>query len=185
MTKETIIGRRSFGKGLVQVEMDLGDGSAVRLTTARYYTPTGRSIQKPYTRGNKKAYLDEALQRIASGEFVNKDSIPTIDSLKFTTPKGKIVYGGGGIIPDVFVPIDTTSYMNGFYYNSIYEYAFEYVDANRETLLNKWELTSFITNFDSDNKVFNSYLETLSEKQPSSAKEKKTDKRVPFIHTCK
>lgn len=171
--KGTIIGRRSFGKGLVQVEMDLGDGSAVRLTTARYYTPTGRSIQKPYTRGNKKAYLDEALQRIASGEFVNKDSIPTIDSLKFTTPKGKIVYGGGGIIPDVFVPIDTTSYMNGFYYNSIYEYAFEYVDANRETLLNKWELTSFITNFDSDNKVFNSYLETLSEKQPSSAKEKK------------
>jgi Periplasmic protease len=103
----TIIGRRSFGKGLVQIEMPLGDGSAVRLTTARYYTPTGRSIQKPYKGKNRYNYrsLDE---RILNGELLYKDSIKVVDSLQFKTPAGKIVYGGGGIVPDVFVPIDTT-----------------------------------------------------------------------------
>ena len=101
----TIVGRRSYGKGLVQREMELGDGSAVRLTVARYYTPTGRSIQKPYTNGNK-AYHREYQNRYKNGELVHKDSITVNDSLKYTTPKGKIVYGGGGIIPDVFVPKD-------------------------------------------------------------------------------
>lgn len=101
----TIVGRRSYGKGLVQREMDLGDGSAVRLTVARYYTPTGRSIQKPYDHGNQ-AYFNDYLNRYKNGELVNKDSITVNDSLKFKTPKGKIVYGGGGIIPDVFVPKD-------------------------------------------------------------------------------
>ena len=107
--KGTIIGRRSFGKGLVQIEMDLGDGSAVRLTTARYYTPTGRSIQKPYEKGEKGNYYKDYQKRVINGELLNKDSIKVIDSLQFKTPKGKIVYGGGGIIPDVFVAIDTTS----------------------------------------------------------------------------
>ncbi|SHI84548.1 carboxyl-terminal processing protease [Mesonia phycicola] len=99
----TIIGRRSYGKGLVQREMNLGDGSAVRLTVARYYTPTGRSIQKPYSHGSNDKYFEEYLARYNNGELLSKDSISVNDSLQYKTPKGKIVYGGGGIIPDVFV----------------------------------------------------------------------------------
>ena len=104
--KGVIVGRRSFGKGLVQREMDLGDGSAVRLTIARYYTPTGRSIQKPYELGDKD-YFEDYLNRYENGELRSVDSIKVADSLKFRTPKGKIVYGGGGIIPDIFVPKNT------------------------------------------------------------------------------
>ena len=100
-----IIGRRSFGKGLVQREMPLGDGSAIRLTVARYYTPSGRSIQKPYTEGSQD-YFNEFEKRFSSGELYEKDSIKVADSLKFKTSKGRIVYGGGGIIPDVFVPLN-------------------------------------------------------------------------------
>lgn len=105
--KGTIVGRRSYGKGLVQREMDLGDGSIVRLTVSRYFTPTGRSIQRPYDKGNKD-YYDEYFERLESGELLDSEKIKVDDSLKFTTPKGKIVYGGGGIIPDVFVPIDNS-----------------------------------------------------------------------------
>ena len=101
----TIIGRRSYGKGLVQREMDLGDGSAVRLTIARYYTPTGRSIQKPYENGNENYFRDYE-RRYENGELKSVDSIKVDDSLKYVTPAGKVVYGGGGIIPDVFIPKD-------------------------------------------------------------------------------
>lgn len=98
-----IVGRRSFGKGLVQREMPLGDGSAVRLTTARYYTPSGRSIQKPYE-DKQEVYFNEFEKRFLSGELYDVDSIKVADSLKYKTKKGRVVYGGGGIIPDVFVP---------------------------------------------------------------------------------
>jgi carboxyl-terminal processing protease len=101
-----IVGRRSFGKGLVQQEMNFDDGSAVRLTIARYYTPTGRSIQKPYTKGNDEAYANDFYKRFQTGELYEKDSIKIADTLQFKTPKGKVVYGGGGIVPDVFVPIE-------------------------------------------------------------------------------
>ncbi len=104
--KGLIVGRRSFGKGLVQREMSLGDGSAVRLTIARYYTPTGRSIQKPYELGDK-AYFEEYLERYENGELRSAENIHVADSLRFLTPLGKVVYGGGGIIPDVFVPKNT------------------------------------------------------------------------------
>ncbi|BAO54445.1 S41 family peptidase [Nonlabens marinus] len=100
--KGTIIGRRSFGKGLVQQEMQLGDGSAVRLTVARYYTPTGRSIQRPYNKGNED-YFNEYLKRYENGELTDKNNIEVNDSLRYKTPGGKVLYGGGGIIPDVFV----------------------------------------------------------------------------------
>ncbi|BAO75266.1 S41 family peptidase [Winogradskyella sp. PG-2] len=104
--KGIIVGRRSYGKGLVQREMALGDGSAVRLTVSRYYTPTGRSIQRPYTNGNNSGYHSDYYKRLRTGELADEASIEVDDSLKFTTPKGKVVYGGGGIIPDVFVPVD-------------------------------------------------------------------------------
>lgn len=106
--KGTIVGRRSFGKGLVQREMALGDGSAIRLTVSRYYTPTGRSIQRPYYNGNSEDYYNDYYKRLSNGEFSNEENIEVADSLKFKTPKGKVVYGGGGIIPDIFVPSDTS-----------------------------------------------------------------------------
>ena len=102
----TIVGRRSFGKGLVQEQVMWPDGSALRLTVARYYTPTGRCIQKSYE-GGLEEYHAESYNRYENGELLSADSIHFPDSLKFYTPEGKLVYGGGGIMPDVFVPIDT------------------------------------------------------------------------------
>ncbi|WP_298779237.1 S41 family peptidase [uncultured Polaribacter sp.] len=174
--KGTIIGRRSFGKGLVQVEMDLGDGSAVRLTTARYYTPTGRSIQKPYSGENNKDYYKEYQKRFTNGELLNKDSIPVVDSLKYTTPKGKIVFGGGGIVPDVFVAMDTTSYMSPFYFNTINDFAFDYVDNNRKKL-KKWNVDNFIADFDADETIFDTYLKQQKDKVTPSFKTKQNIKK--------
>jgi len=156
----TIVGRRSFGKGLVQQEMSLGDGSSVRLTTARYYTPTGRSIQKPYNHKGNKGYFKEFEKRFNNGELTNVDSIKVIDSLKFTTPKGKVVYGGGGIIPDVFVPIDTLNYISNIYINSLNNFVFEYVDSHRADFK---DLTfkEFKGNFDKDGKILKAYLKRL------------------------
>ena len=173
--KGTIIGRRSFGKGLVQIEMDLGDGSAVRLTTARYYTPTGRSIQKPYTGNGNKNYYQEYEQRIASGELLNKDSIQVIDSLKFKTPKGKIVYGGGGIIPDVFVAIDTSFTLTNYSFYSMNNFAFDYVDNNRKEL-EKWNIDTFIQSFDKDETVYNAFLIAIKMSNKPSSKEKESMK---------
>ena len=167
--KGTIVGRRSFGKGLVQQEMDLGDGSAVRLTTSRYYTPTGRSIQKPYADHNTKLYNSDYLNRVHNGELISKDSIKVIDTLKYTTPKGKIVYGGGGIIPDVFVPIDTSRTYNTAFYRGLNSFVFKYIDTHRAEF-NAWELKNFVANFDADENIFNSYLEELDFKVPMGPK---------------
>ncbi|NNC48995.1 MAG: S41 family peptidase [Flaviramulus sp.] len=155
--KGVIVGRRSYGKGLVQREMDLGDGSAVRLTVSRYYTPTGRSIQRSYKNGNKD-YYDEYFERMDRGELLDPEKIQVDDSLKFTTPKGKIVYGGGGIIPDVFVPIDnsmqneTLSFLlrRGFFGN----FVFEELEKDRH-LYDKTSREEFINTFEvSDDLVF-------------------------------
>ena len=131
-----IVGRRSFGKGLVQQQLPLSDGSAVRLTIARYYTPSGRSIQKPYEMGKNEEYEQDIINRYLHGEFYNQDSIHVTDTLVYYTPKGRIVYGGGGIMPDVFVPRDTTNYTP--YLNKsisyLYQYAFQYSDKNRSVL---------------------------------------------------
>jgi len=129
-----IVGRRSFGKGLVQEQRMLPDGSALRLTVARYYTPTGRCIQKPYNKG-KADYYNDINHRFLHGEFEKADSIHFNDSLKYTTPGGNIVYGGGGIMPDVFIPVDTSGYSNYFRdlraKGIIYQYAFAFVDKHR------------------------------------------------------
>lgn len=107
----TIIGRRTFGKGLVQRPIDLPDGSMIRLTIAHYYTPSGRCIQKPYEKGNKKDYAEDMMHRLKSGELMSADSVHFADSLKFYTLKQhRLVYGGGGIMPDEFVPLDTMKY---------------------------------------------------------------------------
>lgn len=174
--KGTIIGRRSFGKGLVQVEMELGDGSAVRLTTARYFTPTGRSIQKPYAKNGDKNYRRDYQNRISSGELLSKDSIKVIDSLQFKTPEGKLVYGGGGIIPDVFVAIDTTSYMSNFYFNSVNNFAFNYVD-NKRKILSKWEIDTFVNDFDIDETIFDNYLSSIKDRAKPSFKTKESLKK--------
>ena len=107
--RATIIGRRTFGKGLVQEQYGLSDGSAIRLTVARYYTPQGRSIQRPYEKG-RKVYMDELWERYSNGELLNADSNKVGNGKKYETAGGRIVYGGGGIMPDIFVPLDTSSY---------------------------------------------------------------------------
>ncbi len=129
-----IVGRRSFGKGLVQMPIDLSDGAELRLTIARYFTPSGRSIQKPYDEGYE-AYERDQLDRFEHGEFFSADSIKFNDSLKYQTKKGRTVYGGGGIMPDYFVPLDTT--MNSAYVNKLFssdtsrEYLLDYVSKNK------------------------------------------------------
>jgi carboxyl-terminal processing protease len=153
-----IVGRRSFGKGLVQSPFDLSDGSELRLTISRYYTPTGRSIQKPYE--DEDEYSRDIISRYNHGEFFHADSIRFNDSLKYTTPNGRTVYGGGGIMPDYFVPLDTT--LNSHYLNELYtstsiqEYTFGYAETHKDELLKKG-FESFLKTFD----VSDDMLETL------------------------
>ena len=136
--RATIIGRRSFGKGLVQQQMPFEDGSAVRLTVARYHTPSGRCIQKPYTLGDQKDYEKELVERFEHGEFYSADSVHYNDTTVYRTKKGRIVHGGGGIMPDVFVGRDTT--LNTPYYNKVvnlaftYQFAYQYTDQHRKEL---------------------------------------------------
>lgn len=133
-----VIGRRTFGKGLVQAQLPFADGSALRLTVARYYTPTGRSIQKPYTPGDGIGYYMEILDRYNHNEFFSADSIHFDESMKFTTPGGRTVYGGGGIMPDIFMPLDTlgiTPYYNEVWNsNVLYRYTMDFTDRHREEL---------------------------------------------------
>jgi len=161
--KGTILGRRSYGKGLVQRDMALGDGSAVRLTVSRYYTPTGRSIQRSYDKGNED-YYHEYYKRIDNGELSDASNITIADSLKFTTPKGKVVYGGGGIIPDVFVPINKkmeNGTISRIQASGIMDYfVFEDLDKNREPFKNMSQ-QDFLKNYivsEDDLERFTKYL---------------------------
>ena len=136
--RATIVGRRSFGKGLVQQQMPFDDGSAVRLTVARYYTPSGRCIQKPYTLGEQEDYAKDLEERWEHGEFYSADSIHFSDTTTYRTKNGRIVRGGGGIMPDVFVGRDTT--LNTPWYNRCvnlaytYQFAYKYTDTHRKEL---------------------------------------------------
>jgi carboxyl-terminal processing protease len=160
----TIVGRRSFGKGLVQREMDFDDGSAVRLTTSRYFTPSGRSIQKPYVKGQGEAYSLDFEKRFESGELYAKDKIEVADSLKFKTKKGRVVYGGGGIVPDIFVPLEVKKGEENLAYilNSavVSHFVFEQIDKNRNTFTRiKFDaLSTSMQNNDTYLHLFESYL---------------------------
>jgi carboxyl-terminal processing protease len=149
-----IIGRRSFGKGLVQEQIPLNDGSALRLTVARFYTPSGRCIQSSYNNGNED-YYNNIYERFHNMEQLVADSIHFADSLKYTTKSGRIVYGGGGIMPDFFVPVDTSG--NSEYYNSIYRkgfiysFAYNYADENRKTLSSLTKADEFDNYLDKNN----------------------------------
>jgi carboxyl-terminal processing protease len=158
-----IIGRRSFGKGLVQKPYFLTDGSLVRLTTAHYYTPSGRNIQKPYENGMEE-YKRDYLDRLSTGQLFSADSIQLADSLKFKTLiNGRDVYGGGGVMPDIFIPMDTSSHYR--YYNRlrrnniVYNFVLDYVDQNRPELKNKYpEFDAFASNFEITEEMVNSIL---------------------------
>jgi len=142
--RAVIVGRRTFGKGLVQRPFKFEDGSMMRLTVARYYTPSGRCIQKPYNRGDKKAYEKELLDRANEGEFYCLDSIQINDTVRYTTRLNhRTIYGGGGVMPDVFVPVDTSEYST--YYRDltakgiINQYAIKYVDKNRKAIAKQFK----------------------------------------------
>jgi len=163
-----IVGRRSFGKGLVQRPFQLPDSSEVRLTTARYYTPSGRCIQKSYSEGVDKYYEDYST-RYKHGEMENSDSIKFPDSLKYHTAGGRIVYGGGGIMPDVFIPLDTTPFTDYFLNlrrkNVINMFVGDFVDKNRKDLQKKYpEFDGFDKNFIVDDSFMKDFL-VLAEKQ--------------------
>ncbi len=148
MTERLVVGRRSFGKGLIQRPIELVDGSELRLTIARYYTPSGRSIQKPYE--DREDYALDYYNRFEQGEFFSADSIKFNDSLKYETAKGRTVYGGGGIMPDYFVPIDTT--MGSAYVNrlnnsgALREFVSSYVSKN-EKKLDQMSFEEFYRNY--------------------------------------
>ena len=154
-----VIGRRSFGKGLVQEPYELRDGSELRLTVARYYTPIGRSIQKPYKGKTKQEYEDEYEKRFGKGELSNQDSVSRIDTTKFRTAGGRWVFGGGGITPDVFIPIE--DYLKNDYYQNAKtwasEYAFQYYVGHRKELkFGTWQ--EFQRNFRVTDYSFSEFL---------------------------
>ncbi|MBR9855261.1 MAG: S41 family peptidase [Algicola sp.] len=163
----TIVGRRSFGKGLVQREMDLGDGSAVRLTVSRYYTPTGRSIQKSYKNGNHD-YYKTFMDRYSSGELASPDSIKVADSLKFVTPNGKVVYGGGGIIPDVFVPIGTNQEEAIESMDDTYQFfarfVFEHLEEDR-TIYDDYTQNTFLDEYNVDDILFDKFIQFVLDRK--------------------
>ncbi len=156
-----IVGRRSFGKGLVQDQVELNDGSAVRLTIARYYTPSGRCIQRKYNGGVEDYYTD-MLNRYESGELENIDSLKIQDSTTFYTKSGRKVYGGGGIIPDIFVPLERNenlSYLNSILNSGvIYKFSFDYVDKNRSSFKIYKNASQFISSYQVSNTTFENFI---------------------------
>ncbi len=165
-----VIGRRSFGKGLVQIPIELPDRSMIRLTVSRYYTPSGRCIQKPYTKGDRQNYATDAIQRYNKGELTNADSIHFPDSLRYyTRKKGRVVYGGGGIMPDQFVPLDTARYTRMYREISargmVVQANLRYLDNNRKKLRKQWPaFAQFRQQYVTPDKVLEKLLDEAQEK---------------------
>ena len=179
-----LIGRRTFGKGLVQRPIPLPDGSMIRLTTARYYTPTGRSIQKPYTKGDLESYNKDLIDRYNRGEMISADSIHFPDSLKYNTlTKNRVVYGGGGIMPDYFIPVDTTAaifvagrtslYRDIFNRSILFKYIRTVIEANRKIYQEQYpDFDSFKKNFTITDNMLNDLLAMYKNEKADELKEK-------------
>lgn len=176
--RAVVVGRRTFGKGLVQRPFKFEDGSMMRLTVARYYTPSGRCIQKPYKRGDKKAYENELLERYNEGEYYNLDSIQFNDTLRYYTRlNGRTIYGGGGVMPDVFVPVDTSEYST--YYRDLSakgitnQYAIGYVDKNRKAISKQFKtIKDFDNGFTVSDEMMRDFI-ALGEKDSVKYNEEK------------
>lgn len=185
-----IVGRRSFGKGLVQKPFSLIDGSAVRLTIARYYTPSGRSIQRPYDEG-KDEYYKELTRRYEHGELVTEDSIAFPDSLKFTTLNSKrTVYGGGGIMPDVFISIDTSmisDYLSKVTREGLVnEFALEYTQDNRGKLMATYlTVKDFKNNFDAENELLTAFVDFAAKNEVEKDEEEITTSKTFLLTRLK
>ena len=183
--RAVVVGRRTFAKGLVQRPIRFDDGSMMRLTVARYYTPSGRCIQKPYVKGDKKAYSEDIVNRSKEGEYYCVDSIQFNDSLRYATLKNRrTIYGGGGIMPDIFVPVDTSEYST--YYRDlvakgvIYQYAIDYVDKHRKDLKKQY---ATVDDFDKRFNVTDDMMQALiaageKEKVTYNEEQYATSKRV-------
>lgn len=182
-----VVGRRSFGKGLVQRPLPFDDGSMIRLTIAHYYTPSGRCIQKPYKKGDALDYAKDLENRLKHGEFTNADSIHFADSLKYyTLRKHRVVYGGGGIMPDYFVPLDTTKYTK-FYRqltakNYIINTNLKYIDANRKQLKKQYpQFDKFLASYEVPQQVVDTIL-SQAEKDKITPKDKaELEKSLVFL----
>lgn len=183
-----VVGRRTFGKGLVQRPFPFPDGSMIRLTTQRYYTPSGRSIQKPYVAGEEDSYEHELIDRLQHGEYTNADSVHFADSLRYETLRlRRPVYGGGGIMPDRFVAVDTTKYSD--YYRDIVakgllnQYCVNYIDENRKALRKKYRTEdSFVEQFTVTPEMLDG-LRALGEKEGVKFDQEQYDRSLPVIQT--
>lgn len=179
-----VVGRRSFGKGLVQRPFEMPDNSVVRLTVARYYTPSGRCIQKPYSEGSEEYYMDFK-HRLDHGELMNADSINFPDSLKYSTNNGRIVYGGGGIMPDIFVPLDSIRF-NDLYSALIRKgvvnrFVNEFMDDNRKSLVKKYpEFKKFNKVFKLEDDDFADFLK-IAEEEDIEVKSEELDPNIDFL----
>jgi carboxyl-terminal processing protease len=161
-----VVGRRSFGKGLVQEQYDLSDSSALRLTVARYYTPSGRLIQRPYEAGKDAEYDGESDNRYYSGELLHRDSIKVSDSTEYKTVGGRLVFGGGGIIPDIFVPIDTITY-NSYFLNlnvHISPFTYRFMDANYKQFASYKDANAFAENYQVTEAMLNDFYKYATTK---------------------
>lgn len=180
-----IIGRRSFGKGLVQRQIDFDDNSSVRLTVSRYHTPSGRCIQKTYLNGTE-AYNEELFNRYMNGEMENQDSIKFDENLKYKTKKGRTVYGGGGIMPDIFVPLDRDSTLSDFFLiinsGKMYNFAFDYATENGDKLKKRFpNADSYVKNMTVDAALLSSFMKyynTVSDTKYTKTMPKDSEKEL-------
>jgi carboxyl-terminal processing protease len=182
-----VVGRRTFGKGLVQRPLDLPDGSMIRLTVAHYYTPSGRCIQKPYKKGEGKDYAMDVLNRLKSGELTNADSIHFVDSLKYETLREhRTVYGGGGIMPDYYVPLDTTVYTR--YHRElaaksiVIQSNLRYVDNHRKELHKRWQdFDDFKQNFEVPQSLVDEVLAEGKKQKIEPKDDAELEKTLPYL----